>query len=79
MTDRGPLQEYEVTWVSGRVDYLVAHQVTYPGGFNFVTGGHGPEHICFHAEIDGQWLLILDALYSEIASVRCLSQIPGAK
>lgn len=70
MDDRGPTDRYEITWKSGHVDRLDAHQVSWPGGRDIFTGITSPERVRFHAEINGQWTLLLDALQEDIATIR---------
>lgn len=73
-SDRGAPALYEVTWKSGHVEQIAAHQVLVP---NAMTRG---TRITFHAEIDGRWTLVMYAHDADIVSVRNLTdgeQIPG--
>lgn len=67
----GPLQTYEVIWKSGHVEQVQAHQCMLPPSPMF---GDAPSpranRITFHGEIDGRWMLVLDADYGDISSVR---------
>lgn len=74
----GPLLQYEITWMSGHVETIPAHQVTYPHrGFAFsgdVTVGlradGGAPRVQLHAEIDGVWQLMLSAREEDIRTMR---------
>ncbi|MFL0393522.1 hypothetical protein ACH0CM_12435 [Streptomyces albus] len=80
-------QVYEVTWMSGHVEKVRAHQVTHSAlrqavtrlGDGFATSGEG-QRIKFHAQIDGQWTLQLSALEDDIRTIRNVSAgepVPG--
>lgn len=79
--NRGPLQHYEIVWMSGHVETVPAHQVTYPHRGLFMTAalaGGMPEsmgrpRVQIHAEIDGHWLLTLSALEEDIRSMRLVT------
>ena len=74
--DRGPLQEYEIVWRSGHIDRVCAHQATYRGGDSlFSRGAPTPERFMLHGEIDGQWMLLFDALRDELLSIRNVTQL----
>ncbi len=83
----GPLQYYEIVWMSGHVETIPAHQVTYPhagmavAGMTFgIAAEAGPPRIRIHAEIDGHWLVTLSALEEDIRSMRLVTtgeRIPG--
>lgn len=89
--DYGPVQTYEITWRSGHVEQVLAHQVTWPNrGISIASGLFGAlttettqsnySRIQFHAEIDGKWLLTLAADEDDIASIRLVTTpeaIPG--
>ncbi len=75
----GPLQHYQVVWMSGHVETFPAHQVTYPhrGLALFagsVMGGMASEQsaprVQLHAEIDGVWQLMLSAREEDIRTMR---------
>jgi hypothetical protein len=68
MSDRGALETFEITWSSGHVEAIQAHQVTWPG--NTFGESHRPQLIVFHGEFDGQWTLVLSALEADIVRVR---------
>lgn len=76
--DYGPVQTYEVTWMSGHVETVVAHQVNWPqrgqflalGVLGVTTEAPGQQRIQFHAEIDGRWTLTLSAIEEDIRTVR---------
>lgn len=63
-TSRGTPDLYEVTWKSGHVEQIAAHQVIVP---NFMTR---TTRVMFHAEIDGRWTLVMYANESDIQSIR---------
>jgi hypothetical protein len=80
MVERGELQTYEVVWTNGHVEQVPAHQVTWTGallGYLFGDKPDAPPRIRFHAEINGQWLLVLDALEQDIRTVRLVTQGEG--
>lgn len=80
---------YEITWITGHIEQVAAHQVTYPhqglamvGMFSF---GEAPDagapRIRMHAEIDGRWCLTLAALEEDIRAIRLVTdaeRMPGA-
>lgn len=73
-----PPQVYEVTWKTGHVETVIAHQVLHDTqrlSFAMVGEGQVASHsegarIKFHAEIDGQWMLQLSALEEDIRTIR---------
>jgi hypothetical protein len=66
-----PPRTYEITWQSGHVETVIAHQVTYPDAFSFFGGRSSrPTRIQFHAEVDGVWALQLSAVEDDIRTVR---------
>lgn len=68
MDSRGELTTYEILWMSGYVERIKAHQVSWPG----------IRRVNFHAELDGKWTLILSALIDDIRLIReCTTE--GAK
>jgi hypothetical protein len=74
--DYGPLQDFEITWSTGHVETIRAHQVSYPGSMPSMLG-HGPERIAriqFHGEIDGRWVLLLSALEADLTRIRNVTQ-----
>lgn len=84
--DHGPLRTYEVTWTSGHVETVQAHQVLMPpdefGLFSVATRTDRVRNVRFHGEIDGHWQLVLCAREDEIRSIRDVTQpevIPGAE
>jgi hypothetical protein len=74
----GPLQQYEITWMSGHVETVPAHQVSYPHqgmamARSLISGlpaDGGVPRVQLHAEIDGQWLLMLSAREEDIRTMR---------
>jgi hypothetical protein len=77
--ERGPLVIFEVTWTSGHVERLQAHQCTFPAGPSMMhdylgIGTKQDEWVKFHGEIDGCWQLILSARVSDIRTVRNISR-----
>ncbi|MEU7972197.1 hypothetical protein AB0B48_09150 [Micromonospora sp. NPDC049089] len=88
--DHGPVQTYEITWKSGHIESVLAHQVSWPRrGMALVAAGMltglgddqpKPSVIHFHAEIDGHWLLTLSAHEDDIQTIRLVTQaevLPG--
>lgn len=83
----GPVQRYEITWMSGHIETVLAHQVMYPHagmalvGEMFGTAREaGAPRIRMHAEIDGQWVLTLSAREEDIRTMRLVTDgepIPG--
>lgn len=71
--DRGPLHTYELTWRSGHVERIEAHQVTLPMP-DLGLFGSAPattrRRVTFHGEIDGRWRLVLDAAEEDIRTIR---------
>jgi hypothetical protein len=65
-------QRYEITWMSGHVETVIAHQVSWPnaGANLFSRGPARPSRIQFHAEVDGRWTLMLSALEDDLRTVR---------
>lgn len=87
--DYGPLQTYEITWRSGHVERIQAHQVTYPqagmvlgaSGLGLLAEQRGESQIRFHGQIDGMWRLVLctdEALIQTVRLVTADEPIPGA-
>lgn len=68
--DRGPLQSYEVTWRSGHIETIRAHQVIMPSRFSFLPGEKQDNRVMFHGEIEGRWMLVLAADADEILTIR---------
>jgi hypothetical protein len=83
-----PPQVYEITWHSGHVETVIAHQVSHDslrmhvaaiGDGAFATDSEGAR-IKFHAEINGQWTLQLSAHEADIRTIRNITrgeQAPG--
>lgn len=83
-----PHQVYEITWQSGHVETVIAHQVSHDtlkmqvaalGDGSFGMDSEGAR-IKFHAEVDGRWTLQLSALEADIRTIRnitCGEQTPG--
>lgn len=71
--DHGPLVTYEITWQSGHVERIQAHQVIWPGNALDLFAPAGPprpRRVMFHGEIDGRWTLQLSALEADIRTIR---------
>lgn len=74
----GPLQSYEIHWMSGHVETVVAHQVSYPHAGMLLTqtfmpglaADGGAPRVQLHAEIDGRWRLMLSAREEDIRTMR---------
>lgn len=73
---------YEITWMSGHIETVLAHQVTFPhtgmvgfggGIITALAADQGKPRIRFHAEIDGHWRLTLQALEEDIRSIRLVT------
>lgn len=76
--ERGPLSTFEITWNLGHVETIQAHQCLLPD----LTGPRGPEEqwIVFHAEVAGNWQLVLAVRERDIRSVRDITTaetVPG--
>lgn len=81
-------QVYEITWQSGHVETVVAHQVSHDTlkmrvtaltNSAFATDSEGAR-IRFHAEVDGHWTLQLSAYEADIRTIRNITngeQTPG--
>jgi hypothetical protein len=64
-------QRYEITWLSGHVETVIAHQVSWPNSsVRLFSRGDAPQRIQFHAEVDGRWTLQLSALEDDLRTVR---------
>lgn len=83
-----PPQVYEITWQSGHVEQVIAHQVSHDAlrqRIGLLGGGHVAaesegSRIKFHAEVDGRWTLQLSALKEDIRTIRNITggeQAPG--
>lgn len=72
--DRGPLLPYQVAWRSGHVETVEAHQVLLPTPPLLMTDAESPraKRVTFHGEVDGRWVLILDADAADVLSIRLL-------
>lgn len=69
--DYGPLKTFEVTWMSGHVERIQGHQVSWPGSGAAIFGAPtGPSRVAIHAELDGRWTLQLSALEDDIRTIR---------
>lgn len=81
--DRGPLQTYEIHWVSGHVETVQGHQVSWSGGAMFGhSGPERPTRVMIHGEIDGHFRLVLSALEDDIRTIRNVTaaeSIPGGE
>jgi hypothetical protein len=72
--ERGVPTVYEVTWMSGHVERIKAHQVSWPNSLALLSGGApAPPRVQMHAEIEGRWTLQLDALMDDIRTIRNLA------
>lgn len=82
--DYGPLTTYEITWMSGHIERVQAHQVTRPSK-NMLGASLGVEtkqnpFLRMHASIDGRWTLQLQAREEDIRTIRNVSAdepVPG--
>jgi hypothetical protein len=87
--DRDVPDRYEITWMTGHIETVVAHQVSWPDNasdalhsmFGVETKTTEPARfIRLHAEIDGRWCLTLQAREEDIRTIRLVTnaeQIPG--
>lgn len=71
--EHGPLRTYEVIWRSGHVERIEAHQVLLPPIVSFFGETGRGNRLTVHGEVNGHWTLILDADYTDILSVRLVS------
>lgn len=71
----GPVERYEVVWNNGRKEVVLAHQCLLPQG-SFGLSGGGRPNIDFHAEIWGNWGLVLSVNPKEVKYVRNLDRCP---
>lgn len=91
MSERGEPDVYEITWMSGHIETVLAHQVSWPdqgaalmrGMFSSldVRTEEKQPRIHFHAEIDGRWTLTLSAIETDLRTVRLVTageSIPDA-
>jgi hypothetical protein len=84
---RGRPDVYEITWMSGHIEQVVAHQVCYPHrGIGFgqdvfgIPEEPGAPRVQIHAEINGEWRLVLSAREADIRTMRLVTggeRIPG--
>lgn len=67
-----PPRTYEITWQSGHVERVIAHQVTWPGAGAAIFGvkDSRPPRIQFHAEVGGIWSLQLSCPEEDIRIIR---------
>lgn len=72
MTERGPLQTFEITWSTGHVETIQAHQVHWPDNTLGLFGEKPSENprVMFHGEFDGHWTLVLVAFEADITRIR---------
>lgn len=73
----GPLTSWEITWMSGHIETVHGHQVTYPHAglamAGSIFGGNadtGAPRILIHGEINGRWRLVLAAREEDIRTMR---------
>lgn len=83
----GPLRSYEITWMSGHIETIQAHQVSWPSMAvnlfrQLASGDDSDPFIRFHGEVDGRWTLVLQAREREIRTVRDVTaaeRVPGGE
>jgi hypothetical protein len=68
--DYGPLISYQITWKSGHIETIQAHQVLHMGGHSDFMRPDMPARVRFHGEFDGRWRLVMDAPGDEIHTIR---------
>jgi hypothetical protein len=72
--DYGPLLSFQITWRSGHIETVMAHQVLWPVDPSpFGEPQTGRPRVLFHGEVGGRWGLILAADEADILSVRRVS------
>lgn len=73
--DYGQLKTFEITWMSGHVERIQGHQISWYGGDSFGFGAFDPakRRVRIHGEIDGHWTLQLSALEDDIRTIRNLA------
>lgn len=77
----GPVDYYQITWQTGHIETVPAHQVQLPhsGLVMFASGPfgtrpeQGPPRVRIHAEIDGRWTLTLSAMEEDIRTMRLVT------
>jgi len=88
--ERGPVDRYEITWMTGHIETVLAHQVSFPqnaDSFREMFGAttqttERARFVRMHAEIDGRWCLTLQAREEDIRTIRLVTdaeRIPGAE
>lgn len=79
--DHGPIQSFEITWQSGHVETIHAHQVSWPDNARALFGpADSDPFVRFHGQIGGRWRLVFQARELEIRSIRNVTDaepIPG--
>ena len=72
--ERGPLLPYQITWRSGHIETIRAHQVIWPSGFSGIFGERDERNprVMLHGEVDGRWKLLLVADEEDILTIRRL-------
>lgn len=85
--ERGEPDVYEIVWMSGHVERVSAHQVTWPSrgiammrGIMNMPAEQGPSKVQIHAEVDGKWTLMLSAREDDIRTMRLVTAdepVPG--
>lgn len=74
--DYGPLQTFEITWMSNHVETVQGHQILWESHgevFAHWSGRAPTEHpkMRIHAMLEGRrWTLVLQALESDIRTIR---------
>ena len=68
---RPPAAIYEITWNSGHIERVAAHQVAWPNnGLRLFRDVDAPNRIELHAYIGDRWTLQLSALMDDIRTIR---------
>lgn len=76
MEKYGPVRIFEVTWMSGHVERIPGHQVSWPNSLTFLpfeSPAGQRQRIQIHGWIDGRWTLQLSALEEDIRTIRNLA------
>lgn len=70
-TERGLPTIYEITWNTGHIERIAAHEVAWPNNAAVMFPGvERPNRIEMHAQINGRWTLQLSALMDDIRTIR---------
>lgn len=70
--DYGPLQSYEIVWMSGHVETVQAHQISWPNAASGLFGqpASNDPFVRIHGMFGTHWRLVLQVREAEIATIR---------